>query len=249
MHCVTTSCGVKSMHIKGGGDPCLGFRSIFGPKHAQFGSFLGCGLVSPWPAHPVVPGKSSPVTCCLGHGIVADICKVSFKHAHCPEKHTIAEKPEVVLAVEWSIVHHQLTPPNMVDGMSYHGVGQRLPSMGWMHTSISGAHGHDRHFETAWKRSSPLKTQYLQRMRSHFLCILSYARRCRLWSKVNLRHLVGLHAFCVWPTMSRLHHKTLQAHPWDTLDILAISSAENLKSRISLCCWKLLSMMASKNGI
>ena len=58
-------------------------------------------------------GKSSPVTCCLGHGIVADICKVSFKHAHCPEKHTIAEKPEVVLAVEWSIVHHQLTPPIM----------------------------------------------------------------------------------------------------------------------------------------
>ena len=70
-----------------------------------------------------------------------------------PGKHTIAENPDVALAVEGSTQHYQFTPLSMEDDTHNMTEGYR-PWVGCVHLSIPlpacGAHEHDHHCETVW---------------------------------------------------------------------------------------------------
>ena len=70
----------------------------------------------------------------------------------------------------------------------------KLTLVGRMHASVypfaRSSHEHNHHCETAWSETLKWR-QFLQRLRSHPLCAFPHAWRRRLWSKVNLWHLVG----------------------------------------------------------
>ena len=104
-------------------------------------------------------------------------------------KHTNAEKPDVPLVVEGSIQHHQFTPLTMATHTLIE--GPRLPSVGWMHTSISLSPclRCTQAWSSLWnsmKQHSSLKTHCLQCLRYNLLNILRRTRRRRLWSKAHL---------------------------------------------------------------
>ena len=149
-----------------------------------------------WPVHDLhilLCQKSNCVRCCVGHGIVLDIHKVSSKNARRPGMHTITEKSDVALV---SIHHHHFASSSMVDGTPYHDWVATVTICGLkarIYQSPSCLQ-HTRSQPSLWnsvKWDSSLKTQCLQCPRFHFLCILLNTRRHCLWSKVNLGHLAG----------------------------------------------------------
>ena len=113
------------------GHPCLGFR-----LHLVLNMLNGVCVWAPtWPVHELhilLCRKCIRVTCCVVGGIVVEIHapKVPSKHTHHLRKHTIAEKPNVALAVEGSIQHHQFTPLTMVNGTPYHDWGMMVTVRG-----------------------------------------------------------------------------------------------------------------------
>ena len=149
-----------------------------------------------WPVHDLhilLCQKSNCVRCCVGHGIVLDIHKVSSKNARRPGMHTITEKSDIALV---SIHHHHFASSSMVDGTPYHDWVATVTICGLkarIYQSPSCLQ-HTRSQPSLWnsvKWDSSLKTQCLQCPRFHFLCILLNTRRHCLWSKVNLGHLAG----------------------------------------------------------
>ena len=116
-----------------GGNPCLESRPPYGPKHAQWGSYLDSKLASSWPSHPVMTGKQAcHVLCeawyCPGHTQNFDQKRPLPREAH------YHGKPDVALAVEGSIQHHQfqLFPSlSMMIGTPYHDWGAMVTVCGF----------------------------------------------------------------------------------------------------------------------
>ena len=143
--------------------------------------------------------RKACVTCCVERGIVLDTDKVLAKTPRHTKKHTITQKPDVLLAVDGSIQHHQFI--FLLCRMASHIMteGPRLPSVGWMHAFISLPPCLRRtrarpSLRNRVKRESSQKTQCFQCLqcpRSHLQCVLPHTRQRRLSSKVNLGHLAG----------------------------------------------------------
>ena len=97
------------------GHPCLGFRPPFCSKHAQWGACQDSNLTSAscW-TRPVVSRAALRVA-------LSRTCTKFCPETPChPGKHSIAEKPDVVLVVEGCIQYHQFTSPTIVNGIPYH---------------------------------------------------------------------------------------------------------------------------------
>ena len=135
---------------------------------------------------------------CLGH----IIHKVTSKHPRRQWQHLIPQDLYVPMPVHGSI-HHQLTPPPMVDCTPYHdakisiirldaGINQPLP--------LPMAHP-DR--PSLWYRENRDSSliQCLHCLRSH-TPLLPHSRRRRLCSNVSLAHLAGRRD--QYPVRSRL---------------------------------------------
>ena len=152
-----------------------------------------------WPVHDLCVllfQKISGVTWCLGRDIVLNIHKVSSKNARRTRNHIIAEKPDLALATEGFFQHHHFTPPTTENGTHNMTEGPPLPSVGWMHASISVSPC----LWCTWARSSlwnnvkwnsSLSTQCIQYLGSKLLCVLPHTRWCRLKLKGNLGNLAG----------------------------------------------------------